>query len=69
MKPTNVCKHLRTKKMYIPAEADEVFPAAGTEPEHAAGHCWCNRTLSEVGLDDRQVSIPICNPSRTCFEE
>ena len=69
MKPNNVCKHLRTKKMFIPAEADEVFPAAGAEAERAAGHCWCNRTLSEVGADDRQVSIDISNPSRTCFEE
>jgi hypothetical protein len=67
MKPTNVCKHLRTKKMYIPAQADEVFQADGGA-EHV-GHCWCNRTLSEVGVDDRQVSIPICNPSRSCFEE
>ena len=29
MKPANVCRHLRTKKMYIPAQADEVFSATG----------------------------------------
>jgi hypothetical protein len=68
MKPDNVCQHLRTKKMYISAQADEVFPASG-ETSEFSGHCWCNRTLTEVGFDDQQVGIQICNPSRTCFEE
>ena len=68
MKPDNVCRHLRTKKMYIPAQADEVFSPVADEMGHC-GHCWCNRTLSEVGLDDNQVGIEICNPSRSCFEE
>jgi hypothetical protein len=69
MKPTNVCKHLRTKKMYIPAQADEVFASGGgTQSEHV-GHCWCNRTLNEVGVDDQQANVQTCNPSRMCFEE
>ena len=68
MKPTNVCRHLRTKKMYIPAQADEVFSATGEHAEHS-GHCWCNRTQTVTGLDDKQVSIPACNSSRSCFEE
>jgi hypothetical protein len=68
MKPNNVCKYLRTKKMFIPAQADEVFAVAGDGFEHC-GHCWCNRTLTETGPDDRQVNLQICNPSRACFEE
>jgi hypothetical protein len=68
MKPTNVCKHLRTKKMYVPAQADEVFAANESGYQHC-GHCWCNRTLSEVGPDDRQVEMQVCNPTRSCFEE
>jgi hypothetical protein len=68
MKPTNVCKHLRTKKMYVPAQADEVFAADESGYQHC-GHCWCNRTLSEVGPDDRQVEMQVCNPTRSCFEE
>lgn len=68
MKPNNVCRHLRTKKMYIPAEAHDVFTSPGQECEFC-GHCWCNRTLTEVGLDDRQVAIQLCGPSRSCFEE
>ena len=68
MKPANVCKHLRTKKMYIPAQADEVF-AVGDDGAEPSSHCWCNRTLTEVGQDDKQVGIRLCNPSRPCFEE
>jgi hypothetical protein len=54
--------------MYIPAQADEVFVPSAEEPVFS-GHCWCNRTLTEVGFDDKQVGIQICNPSRSCFEE
>jgi hypothetical protein len=67
MKPDNVCRHLRTKKMYVPAQADEVFSKEAGETGYC-GHCWCNRTLSEVGFDDRPVNISACNPSRSCFE-
>ena len=68
MKPANVCRHLRTKKMYIPAQADEVFADTGENMGHC-GHCWCNKTLAEVGLDDKVAGIQACNPSRSCFEE
>jgi hypothetical protein len=54
--------------MYIPAQADEVFSASGEDLEHM-GHCWCNRTLTEVGPDDRHVVAQSCNRSRSCFEE
>jgi hypothetical protein len=54
--------------MYIPAQADQVFAQEGDQFTHH-GHCWCNRTLSEVGFDDQQVGVQICNPSRSCFEE
>ncbi len=68
MKPSNVCRHLRTKKMFIPELAHKVYAQ-----EHGAftdsAHCWCNRTLAEVGPDDKQVSIQICSPERRCFEE
>lgn len=68
MKPKNVCRHLRTKKMYIPAQADEVF-AEGGDVAESSGHCWCNRTLTEVGLDDKLAGLKDCNPSRSCFQE
>ena len=54
--------------MYIPAQEHEVLSASGEELLNI-GHCWCNRTMSEVGPDDRQVSAPNCNRNRSCFEE
>jgi hypothetical protein len=54
--------------MYIPAQADEVFSAAGEELNNI-GHCWCIRTMAEVGPDDRQVGAQVCNRTRSCFEE
>jgi hypothetical protein len=68
MKPSLVCKHLRTKKMFIPAQADEVF-----EQQNGAftdsSHCWCNRTLSEAGPDDKRAGVQACSASRPCFQE
>jgi len=67
MKPDICCRHLRSKKLYIPEQENEVFAVAGDEFLHHS-HCWCNRTLTEVGFDDGQVSVPLCNPTRSCFE-
>jgi len=69
MKPAHLCKHLRTKKMYVPAQADEVFAAASRDDGDSCGHCWCNRTLTEVGSDDKLVGLQVCGPTRVCFEE
>ena len=55
--------------MYIPAQADEVFSGPAKPPPNFAGHCWCNRTLTEIGLDDQLAGLKDCNPSRSCFEE
>ncbi len=68
MNSSNICKNLRTKKMYIPAQADDVFMET-SEGFRDAGHCWCNCTLTEVGPDDQPVSVQNCGPSRPCFEE
>ena len=67
MKPAHVCACLRSKKMYVPAQEDEVF-ADADEPARA-GHCWCNRTLSEIGPDDNLAGVEACSPARSCFEE
>jgi hypothetical protein len=64
----NFCRNLRTKKMYIPAQQDEVFNASGEELDRI-GPCWCNRTMAEVGPDDRQVGPRNCARHRSCFED
>jgi hypothetical protein len=44
------------------AEADD-------EESGAAGYCWCNHTMREIGDDDRLVSASACsNSERTCYE-
>jgi len=52
--------------MYTPGPENDLHP-----PEEAfsnAGHCWCNRTMTEVGPDDRQVGTESCSRARNCFE-
>ncbi len=61
-----LCKYLRTKKMYIPALAHEVHDPPQGESSHTS-HWWCNRTLTEVGPDDHQVGCQVCSPQRRCF--
>ena len=63
-----LCKHLRTKAMFIPALAREL----ASKPDDAlnrSAHYWCNCTVTETGPDDRPVGPQRCQPSRQCFEE
>jgi hypothetical protein len=62
------CLHLRSKTMFIPAAPE----TTAAEEEQQAGrarlnHCWCNRTLTEVGMDDRPVGPESCQPGRACY--
>ena len=68
MNPTNVCRHLRTKKMFIPALAEPVSNTSAQDVEHSA-HYWCNCTLTETGPDDQHVGAESCRSGRLCFEE
>jgi len=63
-----LCKHLRTKSMFIPALAHE----AAAEPEaqlNRSAHYWCNRTVAETGPDDGPAAPHRCQGGRQCFEE
>ena len=62
-----VCKCLRTKKMFIPELEAEAL-SVQTEPGAEAFY-WCNRTLSEIGVDDRPAHVRTCIHGRKCFEE
>jgi hypothetical protein len=66
---TAICRHLRTKKMFIPAQADEVMPPHDPWATKASAHYWCNCTLTETGADDRPVHPERCQPGRSCFRE
>jgi len=61
------CRHLRTKKMYVPAQEDAAF-SEKFDP-NSFSHCWCNRTMTETGDDDRLVSFRTCSdPQRRCYK-
>ncbi len=64
---TPLCRHFRTKKMFIPAQAAEVLAAAEGFGDDDAP-CWCNLTMSEAGRDDRPVGMRACREGRGCFE-
>jgi hypothetical protein len=62
-----LCRHLRTKKMYIPAQAAEVR-AENPERSSSSCHYWCNQTMTPVGRDDQPVHRDACQAGRPCFE-
>lgn len=59
-----ICRYLRTKKMYVPAQASEALLMKEGESEP---HCWCNRTMTETGPDDQPVNRRDCAHHRSCF--
>ena len=63
-----LCKHLRTKSMYIPALA-QPDPDEPDEQFGHARHFWCNCTSSETGPDDKHVGPGACTSQRQCFED
>jgi hypothetical protein len=62
--PPQTCRFLRTKKMYIPALAENALET----DEHDQSHYWCNKTLSALGMDDRPAHPCRCQPGRSCHE-
>jgi len=64
---TPICRHLRTKKLFIPEHESDAF-AEPIEPE-AEPFYWCNRTLTPLGTDDQPAHVRLCVRGRCCFEE
>jgi len=65
---TPLCRHLRTKLLYMP-----VPPQAGAGLDElesgTARHCWCNKTMTPLGLDDRRVNTEDCSDAtRPCYQ-
>jgi hypothetical protein len=63
-----ICKHLRTKKMYVEATVEEAL-AEKSGAEASPCHYWCNRTQTVAGPDDRPVHKAACGPARSCYQE
>jgi hypothetical protein len=64
--PAVLCRHLRTKRMYIPALAEGAFDAGSYEDDQS--FYWCNKTLAALGEDDHQVHPCKCQSGRSCHE-
>lgn len=60
------CRHLRTKKMYLPGHVE--WLAEAEQDNWANDFFWCNRTLTEIGCDDQPVHPRLCTACRACFE-
>jgi hypothetical protein len=58
-----VCKHLRSKEMYI--HVDE--PDWNVYQSHS-GIFWCLHTQKAVGPDGRTAEPHTCTAARPCFE-
>ncbi|MEX0675710.1 MAG: hypothetical protein WD063_01460 [Pirellulales bacterium] len=59
-----VCRHLRSKAIYM---AGQMEPPPEME-ETGSGHCWCNQTLHILGPDSAVVDRRSCNSNRTCYD-
>ena len=59
-----VCRHLRSKAIYV---AGQLEPPAEME-QTGSGHCWCNCTGHILGPDDQTVDRRGCNSNRSCYE-
>ncbi len=63
----NLCKHLRTKKMFTGFSAEESF-AEKLDDHVTPNHFWCNCTQTVVGPDDQPAHKENCTPGRSCYE-
>lgn len=66
IRSSDICRHLRTKAMYVPAEAGKILSEweANSAPQP---HCWCNVTMTELGADDFPASLALCVAGRKCY--
>lgn len=58
-----ICRHLRTKTSYVPADRSSDYLAESS----ANAQYWCIHTMRGVGPDDRFVSPEDCITGRGCF--
>ena len=63
--PFEPCRYLRYKELYT---SELVAASEDGSDIPAVANAWCNLTLTEVGRDDRPVSVIACSkPGRICY--
>jgi hypothetical protein len=60
-----LCRYLRNKRMFVPAQAATAIAPADENDE---SFYWCNKTLGALGADDDRVHPCLCRPGRVCHE-
>ncbi len=60
------CRHLRTKRMYIPVLAEGALDRDANDNDQS--FYWCNKTQGALGFDDFPVHPCSCQPGRDCHE-
>ena len=60
----NVCRHLRSKAIFVAGQMEPPAEMVRT----GSGHCWCNWTQNVLGPDDEIVDRRACDGTRTCYE-
>jgi hypothetical protein len=59
---TPVCRHLRTKEMYVQGQdVEDAYVTSRSSPYH------CLRTQFVTGPDDAPCLPELCQPTRDCF--
>jgi hypothetical protein len=67
MDPPTPCRYFRNKEMYVPDQEEAAF--SDKFDPGAFSHCWCNKTMTEIGADDNLVSFSRCSSAeRTCYQ-
>jgi len=65
-----LCRHLRSKGMYVYGDLDPdqlAAESADTSTDHD-GYFWCLRTMSCLGPDKKELGRSECGPDRDCYE-
>ena len=57
------CQDLCSKKILVTG----ALPLVDSDVLDQSNHCWCNRTMTELGPDREPVHPEDCRQSRTCF--
>jgi hypothetical protein len=57
-----ICRCLRSKEMFIHAEADTRLPSG------SSGIFWCIHTYNCLGPDGRVAEPASCKPGRACYD-
>ncbi len=61
-----LCRHFRSRNMFVPGGDKQSLPE--DVASIVSHYCWCNKTMTEVGEDDRLVEREDCaREARICY--